>query len=173
MAFSYVQIGQKGYINDLSDDISSATQQIQSTEDLNKLLTVQNQLSLLPTLHQQKPETSRVFDYVTFVSPKEVKVPSLTLNIESSTMQLSGVADSIATVNKFVDNLKVLNYFLDGDSTLLSPVFSQVTTQLSGSEDQASYTVDLAYDPLIFDNTLDITLELNGETGANTAGEEE
>lgn len=69
--FGVVQIGQKKHISDLTADIKTETKKIQSVENLDELLTVQNQLTLLTELHQKKPQTSRLFDYITFLAQLE------------------------------------------------------------------------------------------------------
>ncbi len=171
--FSIVQFAQKQHINDLSGDILAETNKIKSIENLNELLTVQNQLTLLSSLHKNKPESSRLFDYVTFVTPEMAKVQSLNFDSINSKLVLQGTADKIATVNKMVDNIKATMYVVDGsaDSTEL-PAYSQVSTQLSGDNEKASFKIDLVFDPMIFNNVQEITMKLNGQTrSTNTSAE--
>lgn len=171
--FSVVQFGQKTHINGLTEDIKIETAKIQSTEGLNELLTVQNQLTLLPDLHKNKMETSRLFDYVTFVSPIGVKVATLSFDAKSGIIILLGTADEIATVNKFVDNIKAVTYKTQntvGDPTGL-PAFSKVSTQLSGDNEEATFKIQLSFDPLIFANTLEVEMKLENQTfSTNTEG---
>ncbi len=182
--FLYVQVGQKNHIDDLTEDIKTVSNEIKSTEDLDKILTIQSQLSHLPGIHESKPETSRVFDYMTFVSPNEVKLSTLNLDMESSTMEISGKADSIATVNRYVDTLKSVKFITneelesitknaDGASevSILKTVksesqnpYTDLETTLSGTNEDASFTIKFTFDPIIYDNTQEITMILADTT---------
>ena len=163
--FSVVQIAQKKHISDLSADIKAQTVNIKSTENLNQLLTVQNQLNLLPGLHKDKPETSRLFDYVTFVSPANSKLLSLSFDVTTNLIIMQGTADNIATVNKLVDNIKATTYYIDGDQNASKvPSFSQVSTQLSGDNEKATFRVQMTFDKVIFDNTKEIVMSLDSQT---------
>ncbi len=162
--YSFVNIAQKKHISDLSEDIQVLTSEINSTEDLNKILTVQKQLSLLPGLHEGKPEVSRVFEYVTFVTPEKVKVSSLNVDIETSTINMSGTADAIKTVNKFVDNLKAVRFALASDKENTTQTYSDVITTLSGDNDSASFKITLTFDPTIFDNTVEVIMSIGSQS---------
>lgn len=162
--FSIVQIAQKKNISDLTEDIKTSNSELQKTEDLSKILTVQNQLSLLPGLHTAKPETSRIFTYLPFVSPQQIKVSVLNFDGKTNLLVVQGTADKIVTVNAFVDNLKAVRYKIEGDSTSQEKKpFTQVSTQLSGDDEKASFKIDITLDPIIFDNTKDIVMILRDQ----------
>lgn len=163
LMFMFVHVAQKKNINDLGKDIQKVTSEIKATPNLDTILTVQNQLSLLPQLHESKPETSRLFDYLSFVSPQSVRISTVDLDTKVSTMAVSGGADSIATVNKFVDNIKALEYSVAGTSDSLK-TFANVVTQVSGSNESAEFRVTMSYDPAMYVNTHDVTLKLGNET---------
>jgi len=156
---TFVQIGQKKYIDDLTKDIKKETASIQNIEDLDTMLTVQNQLTLLPGLHEQKPQTSRLFTYLSQLIPPEAPVNSLSLDMEDSGLDLKGSADSIATINKLIDTFKVVKYKAD-DSTEEINVFTVNSSRINGDNTSASYQVSLTFDPVIFDNTKKITLSV-------------
>ena len=163
--FSVVQVAQKQHISDLSEDIKAAERKIQAIEDIDKMLTVQNQLSLLPDLHKQKPETSRLFDYVRFLSPEQVKVSRLNFDASSESLVFQGTADSLATVNKFVDNIKAARYRIDSaDEDDVQVPFTQVGTELTGDNELASFKIEMAFDPMIFDNSQDVIMVLKDQT---------
>lgn len=167
LLFSVVQIAQKQHISDLTEDIVASEKRIQGVEDIDKMLTVQNQLSLLPGLHESKPETSRLFDYVKFLSPEKVKVALLNFDAVSGSILMQGSADSIATVNKFVDNIKAARYTVEvaeGETPgELAIPFSQVATELSSDNSLASFKIQMNYDPTIFKNTQEISLMLQDQ----------
>jgi len=156
LLFTIVQIAQKKNIDDLSKDISSETTAIQSIEDLNQILTIQNQLETLPALHQEKPETSRLFNYLYQLTPEKIKIQEVNLQIEGSTLKISGSADSLASINQYVDTLKFATY-KTGDIQDGKP-FDAVTAELTRSEDTASYRIEMTFDPILFDNTVDVKL---------------
>jgi Tfp pilus assembly protein PilN len=167
--FGVVQVGQKKHINDLTADIKSETSKIRSTENLDEILTVQNQLTLLTDLHEKKPQTSRLFDYITFVSPVGIKVLTLNFDAESELIIIQGSADKISTVNTLVDNIKATKFSAgnsesDENDVDLVMAFTQVSTQLNGDNDKATYKVQMNYDPIIFDNTKDIVMQLDSQT---------
>ena len=55
MLFLSVNVFQKKNLSDINSDIKSATEELKKTPDLNKVLTIQNQLKSLPALQAQKP----------------------------------------------------------------------------------------------------------------------
>lgn len=164
LLFSVVQIAQKQHISDLSEDIKASESRIQGVENINKILTVQNQLSLLPKLHEAKPKTSRLFTYVKFLSPEKAKVSTLNFDAPTQSIVLQGTADSLATVNKFVDNIKSVKYTVVGSEDAAASPFKGVATELSGDNEKASFKIEMVYEPTIFDNTKDITMKLQDQT---------
>ncbi|HEY1063867.1 MAG TPA: hypothetical protein VGE30_01055, partial [Candidatus Saccharimonadales bacterium] len=64
-----VLVFQKKYMSDLSSDITGYSNDLKATPDLDKILTVQNQLDSLTGLHEKKPDTTRVFTYIEEVTP--------------------------------------------------------------------------------------------------------
>ncbi|HMT19187.1 MAG TPA: hypothetical protein PKD20_00570 [Candidatus Saccharibacteria bacterium] len=164
LLFSVVQIAQKQHISDLSEDIKASESRIQGVENINNILTVQNQLSLLPKLHEGKPKSSRLFAYVTFLSPEKAKVNVLDFDAKDQSIVLQGTADSLATVNKFVDNIKSVTYKVVGSEDKTAAPFSGVGTELSGDNEKANFKIEMTYEPTIFDNTKDITMQLQDQT---------
>jgi len=61
LLFLFVRVNQVKYMSDLDKDIKSTTSKIQSTPDLDKILTIQSQLNSLPDLHAKKVVSSRPF----------------------------------------------------------------------------------------------------------------
>lgn len=151
-----VLVFQKKYMNDLSADITTYSKDLQSTPDLNKILTVQNQLSSLSGLHEQKPDATRIFPYIEEITPSEVSIASLTIDFEAQTFVISGSANSLSDVNKYVDTLKFTEYKQDAQT---HKAFSEVVLGSFGRADKgASYTINLKFDPIIFSNTTKVTL---------------
>lgn len=156
---------QKKHISDLSSDISTQSSQLQKKQNINTVLTVQNQLESLTNLHNAKPAAGRLFDYLNSVTPATVSITSLNIDFTQYTMSISGTADSLSSVNKYVDTLKLTTYNVGNDPSTNAQAFSNVvltgfslTTGAKDASQAASFTITLAYDKTIFDTTKSIAL---------------
>lgn len=157
LLFMIVQVFQKQHSNNLTQDIKSETSKLRGISDLDKILTIQNQLNSLTALHDKKPVASRLTTYVKQFTPANVTIASITVDLELYTITMSGSADTIATVNKFVDTLKFTNY-QTADKT--APAFSSVVLAGFGKgEDKVTtYQINFSYDPIIFSNGAEVKL---------------
>jgi len=156
--FSYVQIAQKKHISDLNGDIKKYSNQLNNVPDLAKVLTIQNQLSSLPALLDQRPITSRLFGYVSQMTPTKVGIGKLDVDFTASTLNVSGSADSLETVNKYVDTFKFTTYTVSGSNDA-KPAFSKVVLTNFGRDDQTStYELNMSFDPAIFDGKQAVAL---------------
>ncbi|HEY1835613.1 MAG TPA: hypothetical protein VGG13_02205 [Candidatus Saccharimonadales bacterium] len=166
-----VDVFQKKNLNDLNHDISNYTSQLQNTPNLNKILTVQNQLQVLTSLHNQKPAASRLFGYIKQLTPANATISQLNIGFAQSsaadqtddsqsgpnTISITGAANSLDVVNKFADTLKYTTYKkVDGSS---ANAFSAVVlSQFSLSTSGATYTITANFDPAIFDSANNTSL---------------
>jgi hypothetical protein len=151
-----VLVFQRQYMRDLNKDITEYSKNLQATTDIDKILTVQNQLTSLPALHQDKPDTTRLFTYLKRVTPSAASIASVVVDFEENTMNITGSANSLVTVNEFVDTLKFTDYDYEHKS---ERAFSEVVLATFGRADKgASYTLTLKFDPAIFDNTKKVEL---------------
>jgi Tfp pilus assembly protein PilN len=181
LLFSIVQFAQKKSINDLTKDIESGISELKGVDDLDKILTIQNQLNSLPGLHESKPETSRLFNYLTQITPFDVKIGTVQINFVDNTIKIEGIAPSIASVNRFTDTIKFATYTSTSgtesqtvDATQASeklPAFSEVTTELSRNEERATYEINATFDPVLFNNSQTVSLIIpNTVTTRSTQG---
>lgn len=162
------QLAQKKNISDLTDDISRGVTELQSIENLNKILTIQHQLEALPTLHEGKSASSRLFSYLTQITPADVKIRDVSINLEENTITIEGSAPSLASVNRYTDTIKFAKFTAtdstqDAGGEAAEPseaelAFSDVLTELSRNEEQSSYKITAVFDPVIFDNTQVVVL---------------
>lgn len=80
----------------ISDNtIKSESDKLSKVEDVSNTLTIQNQLSKLPAMHDSKHIDSRMFDILTTINPPEpnnVSVTKLTLDSASSTVKIDAQA---------------------------------------------------------------------------------
>jgi len=162
---------QKKHLSDLNRDISSESAKLQNEPQIGKILTVQNQLESLTALHAAKPAASQLFVYLNEVTPAQVNISSLSIDFTKQTITMTGTADALSSINKYVDTLKYTTYTVTGGSTTASPAFSNVVlsafnlnnTSTSASPDAsqaADYTLTLSYDKNIFDITKTVSLSV-------------
>lgn len=144
-----VDVFQKKNLSDLNHDISTYTKQLQNTPNLNKILTVQNQLQVLTSLHDQKPAASRLFGYLQQMTPSDASISQFNIDYTQNNISITGKAGSLDTVNAFTDTLKFTTYKkTDGTST---NAFSAVVLSAFGrSTAGATYTITANFDPTIF-----------------------
>lgn len=162
---------QHKHLNDLSKDITSENNQLSNKKNIGKVLTVQNQLQSLTSLHDQKPAASRVFEYLNQVTPASVSITNFTIDFTAQTATITGTSDSLSNVNKYVDTLKFITYTTDDQGSQAAPAFSNVVlsnfglnTSASDTSQAANYTITLAYDKNIFDITKKVTLTIPSAT---------
>jgi Tfp pilus assembly protein PilN len=163
-AFSYwyVYFNQKNNIKNLNNEITSSIRHIKSNPNLNKILTIQNQLNSLPNILSQSPKVSRIFNFMAELTPANATISDLTINLSSNSISINGGADSLNTVNQFVDTLKYAKYN-NGSSKNNAP-FSSVTlasfsySSSASSTTPAQFTITFNYDPTLFNNTDNIQL---------------
>ena len=106
---------QNGVIKDKND-------KLMAVEDLNKVVTIQNQLTKINEQHSRKKLNSRIFDVVTAVNPvapNNVSFSDIKVNPESKTITLEGSAvngySALETLKKTILNTKVQT--TDGDKS--------------------------------------------------------
>jgi hypothetical protein len=177
LLFLVVNFAQKTHLSNLQTDLDNGKKALQEKQNLSEILTIQNQLDSLPALHQQKPVATRIYSFIQQVTPQNVGISTLTVNFTEQTMRIEGGADTLATVNTFVDTLKFTTFKADPanpdgsdtESTTGTPFndvvlfdFSITNSQTGGDVTKpAVYTIELKYDPVIFQDTKAVTLITN------------
>ena len=106
---------QNGVVKDRND-------KLMAVEDLNKVVTIQHQLTKINEQHSGKKINSRIFDVVTAVNPvtpNNVSFSDIKVNPESKTITLEGSAvngySALETLKKTILNTKVQT--TDGDKS--------------------------------------------------------
>jgi len=152
---------QKKTIADLNSDIKTSSSELQNTPDLTKILSVQNQLKTLPALHDAKPVASRIFGYMAQATPANATNSRTLVDFTAETINVSGAADSLNTVNLFIDRLKATTYHTESDEKTEKKAFSQVTLSSFGRDSKsASYTITCAFDRAIFSEADNVTFTI-------------
>jgi hypothetical protein len=155
---------QKKNIKDLNTDITAASNELKATKDLNKILTVQNQLRVLPTLHDQKVVSSRLYEYLSQVTPVDASIAKLNIDFELSTMTIAGtvtnVPSTLSVVNTYVDTLKFTDYTTKNVKQAKRAFSDVVLASFTKDATSTSYNITLKFDPLIFNGTEDVELKV-------------
>jgi hypothetical protein len=151
---------QKKNLSDLNEDIKIASKELRETKDLTKILTVQNQLKALPTLHDQKVVATRLFDYLSQTTPASASIAKLNLDYELNTMSISGSADALTTVNTYTDILKFTNYTTPKNDTEKKAFSEVVLSAFSRDSQSTTYTITLKFDPTIFKGSEEVKLNV-------------
>jgi len=152
----YVVIfAQSKHMGDLTKDIKTKSDNIKKTPEIEKILTVQNQLNKLPDLHNNKPALSRIFLYIIKVTPINVSIATLKADYTAGTLEITGSTDKLNSVNKYVDTLKFTDYVITDTKTnekIKDRAFSNVVmTDFGRDEKGAKYTITLNFNSAIFD----------------------
>ncbi|HSW99814.1 MAG TPA: hypothetical protein VLH38_02135 [Patescibacteria group bacterium] len=162
---------QKKNISDLNRDIKAKSSELQSTRNLNRMLTVQNQLTSLPALHNAKPVASRLYGFVTQVAPTAASISHLNADFQKNTITITGAADSLSTVNSFTDALKFATYHTSTNAKSEKAAFSDVVLNTFGRDDKgASYTIIASFSPALFSEQADVTLNVPNITTRTNGG---
>lgn len=148
-----VDVAQKKSLSDLNTDIGKYSKQLRGTKDLSKILTVQNQLNTLTSLHDGKPVASRLFDYITQLTPAQASLNKLTVDFTGNTMSIGGTAPSLDTVSLYTDTLKATQYTTDKNTTQTAAFSNVVLTNFARDDKGATFTITLTFDPVIFRGT--------------------
>lgn len=135
----------------LKDQIGEELTSLKQVDNLERIVTVKNQLDTLPDLHASKPVSSRMFEYLTVLVPENVAFSRVTMqfnnaNTEQSAEELVepslqgsfvsggsfeffGTADTFKDVNILADSLKLANYTIGEDQVTPAKAFDAVTTE--------------------------------------------
>ncbi len=161
LMISAVDIVQKKSLSDLNKDIATYSKQLKQTPELNKILTVQNQLNTLDGLHSSKAVASRLFPYLTEITPANASISNLSIDFVANTVTISGQASAIDVINTYVDTLKATTYTTDTDTAGTTHAFNNIVlTSFSRSDKGASFSISASFDPIIFSNTNTVTLKV-------------
>lgn len=153
IVFLSVNVVQKKVMTDADKKVTSDIKKLQGINNIGKIMTVQNQLQTLASLHQKKSAVNRIFNYITQVTPQATNVSNLSLDLAASTIQVTGTAASQAAVNTYVDTLKYAE--LQSADKSGQPAFSNVVLSSFGiTPGKASFSINASFDPRLFSNPL-------------------
>lgn len=157
--FLFVRVNQTRHMSDLNKDIKTSEARLKENPNLDKILTIQNQLKSLPGLHDQKVVSSRLIDYLGQLTPAQATISDVDVNYEESKIVIKGNADSLITVNKFADSLKFTTYKVNSSQPEEGKAFSSVVLRSFSLEpergtvtpgNRAIYELEFLFEPAIF-----------------------
>jgi Tfp pilus assembly protein PilN len=158
LLFISVKFVQQKSMQDADSDITKYSAQLKAIPNIDKILTVQNQLNTLTSLHDAKVVTSRSFGFLAQLTPSTVSISSMTADYTASTMTITGAASSLDQVNAYADTLKETT-FKTAASNTEAQAFSNVVLSSFGRDDKgATYTLTLSFKPDIFSGANDVKL---------------
>lgn len=167
LSFLSVNGLQHKLLSDADSKMTNLNSQIKAVPNVQNIITVQNQLTALPSLAAKKHVMSRLFDYLPQVVPPKAGISDLVADTTLNTITITGVADSVQTVNAFVDTLKNAQYTTATTKTPL-PAFSNIVlTSINRDSSGAAYTLTATYDPALFAANQTITLSVPQLTTPN------
>lgn len=159
LMFLYVKVNQTSQLSKLDTKINDGVKKLQANKDLDKIITLQNQLASLPTLHNDKSMTSRVFGYIGQLVPSEANINTIEIDVANTKINIKGSADSIPAINKFIDTIKYTDYNYETGNPKTARAFSDVVLRnftlptVETATKGVTYEIELKYNPVIFQNT--------------------
>lgn len=171
-AFTTVDVIQKKSLHDENNDIARYSEQLKAVPNLNQILTVQNQLNTLTSLHEKKPVTSRLFTYISQVTPAQASLNELNVDFSANTLTIGGKAPSLDVVSAFTDALKTTEYSVAASNSTPSSsgthAFSSVVLSSFGRDQTgATFTITCGFDPTIFNSDDTVTLTVPANASSN------
>ncbi len=173
----FVDVYQKTHLSSLNQQVSATSSKLNSNTNLNKILTVQNQLNTLPALESQTPKVSRIFGDLQTLTPINATISTFNADFTQNTITISGSADSLKTVNQYVDILEAAQYsvkYYQGGTKTNQPAFSAVDlssfsySNSNNSGQPASYTITMNFDPTLFTSTGHVTIQVPNEVATRS-----
>jgi hypothetical protein len=171
-----VLVLQKQHLKNLNADVKKYSEELTGTDDINKVLTIQNQLNSLPGLHEQKPMASKTFTFISMLTPSEIRISSFNVDFAAKTIEINGQAadpkqtDPIKSVNQFVDTLKFTKYKSKSEEEQKQAFSNVVLANLIRGKDKTTYQITLTYDEAIFNisNPVELVVESQTTTRSQT-----
>lgn len=149
-----VDVVQTKQLSDANKSINETTAQLKKIDNLDKILTIQNQLTTLSGLHQDKHVLSRLFGYLPQVTPSNIHIGRLVVDFKTDIMNIDGTADTPHSVNTFIDTLKFTNFTTSSQVTPKSAFPSVIENNFGVGQGNVSFTLTVRFDPTLFSNAV-------------------
>ncbi len=162
-----VDVVQKKSLDDLNHSIAVYNTKLTSIKGLDKMLTVQNQLRTLTSLHDKKPVASRLFAYIAQLTPAQASLNQLSVDFTANTLTVGGSAPTLDAVSTYTDTLKATTYKLNGTETGTHAFSNVVLSAFGRTTSGATFTITCTFDPAIFNTNDSIALTVPQSANAN------
>jgi hypothetical protein len=138
-----VDVFQKNSLTSTANKITADSSQLQSNTNLNKIITIQQQLNSLPNLYKARNNPASILSYLGQVASPGITISTFTINYQTGALTLSGTAPNLLAGNVFYNTMLYAQYTTNGSSTGGSNLFSNVmfsglTSAPSGSSSGSS-----------------------------------
>ncbi len=155
----------------VNGDIAKKTKDLKATPEIDKYLTLQNQLAALPDLHSAKNVYSRLFGFLPTLNPSapnSISLSSLQVSETAKSALFTGTAPTYEALGVFKDTLMhaKVTYQVAGETNKTSEnLFQNVTVQSSGlgttpTGKVVSFTINVDYDDAAF-RTMNTNVEIS------------
>ena len=146
----------------LDGQIKDGAAKLTEVEDLSKILTIQNQLSKITALNNDKNINSRVFDMLSAVTPSgdnSVRFSQISIDSEETMIRLEGQTRAYDSMEVFKKTLRsaVIEYTTaDSEEKEITPLASDISTgEVSYGEDSSGqkvlrFIISFTYAPELF-----------------------
>lgn len=147
----------RGFIAD--NAIDDGNNKLTKVEDLSKTLTIQNQLTKIPALNNNKKIDSRVFDLLLAIippAPNDIKISDMTVDSATNTITINGQAtNSYAAVEVFKKTIDGAKVEFSGNTEGVKLASNISTSNTSYGEDSSGakvlrFTISFTYDKELF-----------------------
>jgi len=148
---TYADFVQKAQLSSLNKDLADKSTKFQKVDNINTIITIENQLKTASQLNQNKHVSSRIFNYLGKLTPLNASVGNVQMDLTSNIVSINGNADSANTVNAFIDALKAAQY-KTGDSVANKAFSNVVENSFSISSKNVTYALTANFDAALFAN---------------------
>lgn len=162
----------------LDNEVKDKSAKLAGVEDISNTLTIQNQLSNLAAMHNDKKVDSRVFDVLQAVNPpapNTISVTNLKIDADTTTISIQGQAASgYSALEVFKKTLAAttLKYTQQGTDSTVPLVTKMSDADRSYGEDANGakvlrFTITFTYPKQLFDHTIpSLTIQAPNTTNA-------
>lgn len=111
-------------------EVDSRADELRAVPDIDKYLTIQNQLEALPELHDGKVVYSRLYDFLKILNPappNNIRLSSLQVDEENKIIIFTGITSGFQSFNVFQDTLRNANvtYKQENGEKTKEPLFAE------------------------------------------------
>lgn len=167
-----VQVGRDYRADSIIKDESS---KLSNVSDINRTLTIQNQLAQLPQLNDEKSVTSRMFDVASAINPdtpNDISIVNMTVDVENKRMLLECQAKGgYGALEVFKKTILATNLYKTDDTNgiPLATDLSDTDRSLGDGQDGSRvlrFTLSFTYPDELFSNNVE-SLKIVAPTKTN------